>query len=152
LTQGEAEQQQELSKVLWGAYIWRVRLNIQHRFEKGYSSEDLEGFWIDFRQPLAVPEKITKYRRAGYVWMGATAGARLEQGGRVLVGSDDSVAKILDQFPKMLGSRLLKIEVQPPGGDTALMFENDLILNCFPARSHEGASWAVRTARGNELS
>jgi hypothetical protein len=66
---------------------------------------------------------------------------------QVLVGSSDSVAKILDQFPKMLGSRLFKIEVQPPGGDAAFIFENEIILNCFPARSHKEASWAVRTRR-----
>jgi hypothetical protein len=149
VTQRDAEKQQELSKVLWGAYIWRVRLTIQHGFEEGYSPEDFDELWLDFHEPLAIPEKITKHRRVGYLWMTANVGARLEQGGRILVGSTDSVAKILEQFPKMVGSRLLTTEVRPPGGDTAFIFENDLVLNCFPAQSHEGAAWVVRTDDGN---
>jgi hypothetical protein len=76
---------------------------------------------------------------------------RLEQGGKILVGSGDSVAKVLDQFPKMVGRRLLRIEVRPPGGDTAFVFENDLTVNCFPARSKEDDSWIISAEDGDEV-
>jgi hypothetical protein len=31
------------------------------------------------------------------------------------------------------------------------IFENDLILNCFPAQSREGNSWVISAADGNRL-
>ncbi len=143
MTQRDAEAAQELSRVLWGATIWRVRLNIQHRFEEGYSPEDLDELCLDFHEPLPVPEKIRTHRRVGSLWINANCAARVEQGGKILVGSADSVAKVLDQFPKLVGRRLLRVEVQPPGGDTQFIFENDLVLNCFPARSREHNSWII---------
>jgi hypothetical protein len=151
MTQRDAETLQEFSKVLWGASIWRVRLNIQHRFEEGYSPEDLDELCLDFHEPLLVPEKIRTHRRVGSLWMGTNSGARLEQGGKTLVGCGDSAAKVLDQFPKMVGSRLLTVEVRPPAGDTVFIFENDLALNCFPASSREGSSWVICTEDGGEL-
>jgi hypothetical protein len=154
MTLGDAETLQESSKVLWGACIRRVRLNIQYGFGKFYSPEDLDELFFDFREPLPVPERIRKHRRIGSLSMGTDCGARLEQGGRILVGSSDSVAKIMDHFPKMVGIRLLTVEVRPPGGDTRFIFENDLILNCFPARSfparsRDGSAWGVCTGEGN---
>jgi hypothetical protein len=148
----DSEILEELSKVLWGAHIWRVRLNIQHSFEEGYSPEDLDELCLDFREPLPVPEKIRKHRRVGSLWINAcNSGARLEHGGKILVASSDSVAKVLDQFSKMVGIRLLKIEVRPPGGDTMFIFEENLILNCFPATSSEGISWVICTEDDNQL-
>jgi hypothetical protein len=111
----------------------------------------LEELCLDFHEPLLIPEKIRKHRRVGSLWIGGNCQPRLEQGGKILVGSSDSVAKVLDQFPKLVGSRLLKAVVQPPGGDTAFLFENDLTLNCFPARSKEGDSWVISTEGGDQL-
>jgi hypothetical protein len=62
-----------------------------------------------------------------------------------------AAAKVLEQFPRMMGSRLVKADVRPPGGDTTFIFENDLTLNCFPARSQEGVSWEICTEDGNQL-
>jgi hypothetical protein len=87
----------------------------------------------------------------GSLWIGDGAGTRLEQGGKALVGSSDSIAKGLDQFSKMIGSRLLKTVGSPPGGDTMFIFDNDLILNCFRAKSREDNSWLISTADGNLL-
>ncbi len=151
MTLRDTETLQDFSRVLWGSCIWRVRLNIEHRFEEGYSPEDLDELCLDFHEPLPVPEKIRKHRRIGSLWIGANSGMRLEQGGKTLVSSADSVAKILDQFPKMVGSRLLRVEVRPPAGDTVFIFENDLALRCFPARSQDGSSWVICTEDGNEL-
>jgi len=151
MTERDAETLQEFSKVLWGAQICRVRLNIKYHFEEGYSRKDLDELCLDFHQPLPVPERIRKHRKVGSLWISSDSGPRLEQGGKILVGSSDSVAKLLDQFPKMVGRRLVKVEVRPPGGDTAFVFENDLTLNCFPARSQEGDSWVISTEDGNQL-
>jgi hypothetical protein len=145
MTHRDAETLQEFSKVLWGTTIWRVRLYIYHAFEEGYSPEDLEELRLDFHEPLPVPEKIRKHRRVGSLWIGGNCQPRVEQGGRIVVGSGDSVRKVLNQFPKLVGSRLLKVEVRPPGGDTAFVFDNYLTLNCFPARSKEDDSWLIST-------
>src|SRR5580658_8172117 len=118
MTQRDAETLQELSRVLWGATIWRVELNVQNRFEKDYSSQDMDALCLDFHEPLAVHEKIGKHNGVGSLWIGGSAGTRLEQDGKALVGSSDSVAKGLDQFSKLIGGRLLKTVVSPPGGDT----------------------------------
>jgi hypothetical protein len=75
----------------------------------------------------------------------------LEQEGRILVASMDCAAKLLDQFPKLVGSKLLNIAVKPPGGDTAFVFENDLTLNCFPTNSQKGIAWVIETEAGDEL-
>ncbi len=123
-----------------------MRLNIQHRFEEGYSPEDLDELCLDFHEPLAVPEKIRKHRRVGSLWINASnSGARLERERKTLVCSGDSVAKVLDEFSKMVGCRLLKTLVSPPGGDTSFIFENELILSCFPAKSRAGDSWVICT-------
>jgi hypothetical protein len=152
MTHHDTETLQEFSKSLWGAHTWQVRLNIQHRFEEGYSPEDLDELCLDFNEPLPVPEKTRKHRKVGSLWINArTSGARLEQGGKTLVCCGDSVAKVLDQFSKMVGSRLLKAEVRPPGVDTTFIFQNDLTLNCFPARSQEDYSWTIYAADGNQL-
>jgi hypothetical protein len=95
MTQRDAETLQELSKVLWGATVSRVRLYIYHGFEEGYSPEDLEELRLDFHEPLPVPERIRKHRRVGSIWISGNCQPRLEQGGRILVGSGDSVAKVL---------------------------------------------------------
>jgi hypothetical protein len=151
MTQRDAETLQEFSKVLWGATVSRVRLNIYHSFEEGYSPEDLEELRLDFHEPLPVPEKIRKHRRVGSLWISYDCQPRLEQEDKILVGSGDSVAKVLDQFPKMVGRLLLKIEVRAPGGDTAFVFENDLTLRCFPARSQQDDSWIISAEDGDEV-
>lgn len=93
----------------------------------------MDALCFDFHEPLAVPEKIRKHRRVRSLWIGGSAGARLEQGGKALVGSSDSVAKGLEQFSKMVGSRLLKTVVSPSGGDTMFVFDNDLIFELLPS-------------------
>jgi hypothetical protein len=152
MTQRDADTLQELSKVLWSANIWRVTLNLQHCFEKGYSQQYMDALCLDFHEPLPVPERIRKHRNVGTLSINAgNSGVRLQQGGKHLAGGSDSVSKVLEQFSKMVGSRLLKAEVLPPGGDTTFIFDNDLTLNCFPAKSQEGDSWVICTADGNQL-
>jgi hypothetical protein len=151
MTQRDAETLQEFSRVLWGATVWRVKLTAEYNFEKGYSFPSMDALSLDFREPLAVHEKIGKHDGVGSLWIGGSAGTRLEQDGKALVGSSDSVAKGLDQFSKLVGSRLLKTVVSPPGGETMFIFDSDLILNCFPAKSWEDNSWLISTADGNLL-
>jgi hypothetical protein len=151
MTQQDSEALQAYSKVLWGAHIWRVKLDIPHSFEKGYSQRWMDALYLDFREPLPVPEKIRKHRNVGSLWIGGNSGVRLEQGGKTIVGGSDSVAKVLDQFPKLVGRRLLKALVLPPGGDTSFIFDDDLTLNCFPARVEDGDSWVICTEDGGKV-
>src|ERR1700677_3648695 len=99
MTQQDTEKLQEFSKILWGAYVWQVRLNIQHRFEEGYSPKDLDEFCLDFHEPLPVPVKRRTHRKVGSLWINVrNSGARIERMGETLVASSDSVPKVLDHF------------------------------------------------------
>jgi hypothetical protein len=103
-------------------------------------------------EPIPYPKKILKHRRVGSLWISVSnSGVGLERGGKILVGSSDSVAKQLEPFQNLLGSQLLTIAVRPPGGDTTFLFENDLALTCFPAKSREGGSWVVVTEDSNQF-
>jgi hypothetical protein len=145
MTQTDAQTLQESSRFLWGASVWQVRFNIRHCLQTGYSYASLEELWIDFHEPLAVPEKNTKYRTLGSVRVNAwTAGARLEKNGKMIVASGDAATKVVEELPKMIGFRLLRIEIQSPGGDTCFVFENEFVLTCFPA-TQAAPSWAVCT-------
>jgi hypothetical protein len=151
MTQRDAETLQEFSRVLWEATVWQVKLNTEYNFEKGFSSPSMDALCLDFHEPLAVHEKIGKHNGVGSLWIGGGAGTRLEQDGKALVGSSDSLTKGLDQFSKLVGSRLLKSVVLAPGGDTTFRFDAGLTLSCFPARSEDGNAWVIATADGNRL-
>jgi hypothetical protein len=151
MTQQDTETLLEFSRVLWGAHVCRVQPKIQHCFEGAHAAEFLDDLRLDFNEPLPVPQGIRKHRSVGSLWIGSSSGVRLEQGGRILAGSGDSVAKVLDRFRRLAGNRLLKVEVRAPGGDTAFHFENDLTLVCFPASAQKGDAWIVSTEDGNRL-
>ncbi|MGP0072936.1 MAG: hypothetical protein ACLPWF_13510 [Bryobacteraceae bacterium] len=152
MKQQDTETLQEFSRILWGTYVWQVRLNIQYRFEKGYSPQDLDEFCLDFHEPLAVPEKVRTHRKVGSLWINVrNSGARLERSGKTLVASSDSVPKVLDHLSKMVGKQLVSIEIRPPAGDTRFLFRDDLALNCFPAKSRDGDTWAICTVDNNQL-
>lgn len=142
---------QELSKAIWGAEVRQVRVNIQHRFEQGYSPVDLDELCLDFRKPLPVPKRLGKSDKVPSLWIsGSTSGLRLQRAGTTVVSGGDPVAKVLEHFSKMVGSRLLSVEVQPPGGDAAFVFEDDAVLTCFPATSRQGSSWVIVSEAGDE--
>lgn len=147
----------DASKVLWGSLIWRVRLNVQHRFERAssddlYSPEDLDEICLDFHKPLAIPEGVRKHRRVGSLWLKvANCGLRLAVEKKVLVRSGDSTATILAQFPHMLDLRLVEVQIDDPGGDTRFVFDKGHTLTCFPANTTGGTSWVVVTEEGEEF-
>jgi hypothetical protein len=107
-------------------------------------------------EPIPYPKKILKHRRVGSLWISVSnSGVRLERGGKILVGSSDSVAKQLEPFQNLLGSQLPTIAVRPPGGDTTFLFENDLALTCFPASRgtaiRGSSSRKIRTNSSSDL-
>ena len=55
MTQSDADGLQQFSKVLWNSEVWRVTVNVQHRFEDGYEPSDIDSLRLDFRQLLANP-------------------------------------------------------------------------------------------------
>ena len=151
MRQSDTEELQQFSKLLWNSEIWRVNVNIQHRFEKGYSPSDLDSLQLDFRQPLAVPGKIVKHRQIGSLWIDATnCGLRLERADELVVAWDSS-EKVLEQYSRLVGNTLLRIEVTAPAGDTAFILENDMTLRCFPATGHQGQIWRITSADNDEL-
>jgi hypothetical protein len=145
------------TKVLWNALVWRVRLNVQHRFEGGsqerlYSPEDLDEICLDFHEPLPKPAGVRKHRRVGSLWVNvANCGVRLVDKDETVVRSGDSTATILNRFPRMLDHRLIEVRIDYPGGDTRFVFDEGVTLTCFPANTTGGASWVIVTEEGNEF-
>jgi hypothetical protein len=157
MTRADTTAALDASRVLWDALIWRVRLNIQHRFERTlsddlYSPEDLDEICLDFQKPLAVPEGVRKDRRVGSLWVNvANCGLRLTNERKVLVRSGDSTSTILKQFPQMIDLRLMEAQIDCPGGDTRFVFDRGRTLTCFPANTTGGVSWVVVTEEGDEF-
>ncbi len=147
----------DASKVLWNAIVRRVRLNIQHRFERAsqedlYSPEDLDEICLDFYEPLPTPAGARKHRRVGSLWVNVgNCGVRLVDEQKTVVRSGDSTATILNRFPIMLDHRLIEVRIDYPGGDTRFVFDNGVTLTCFPANTTGGASWVVVTEGGDEF-
>jgi hypothetical protein len=147
----------DASKVLCNALVWRVRLNIQHRFERAsqddlYSPEDLDAICLDFHEPLPEAVGFRKHRRVGSLWVNvANCGVRLAHKEKSVVRSGDSTATILDRFPRLLDHRLIEVRVDYPGGDTRFMFDEGVVLTCFPANTTGGASWVIVTEGGDEF-
>ncbi len=153
MTRNDADSLRDLSKVLWDSWVWRVRVNIQHRFEEGYSPEDLDEFCLDFSRPLDGDQKSGKVQRVGSLWFNIrNAGMRLQEQGRILVSSSDSTTKVLSVLPTLRGCRLDSMEVDHPGGDTRFFFDDGRVITCFPANSVQGIAWVIVTEAGDEIS
>jgi hypothetical protein len=70
MTQQDAQYLRDLTGILWNSQAWRLRVNIEHRFEKGaspelYSPEDLNELCLDFHKPLPAPERVQRYQWSG---------------------------------------------------------------------------------------
>jgi hypothetical protein len=151
MRQRDTEELQQISRLLWNSEIWRVNVNIHHGFEKGYSPSYLDSLQLDFRQPLAAPGKVVKHRPVGSLWIDANyCGLRLERG-KELVVAWDSTEKVLDEYSKLIGNTLVRVEITPPAGDSAFILENGMTLRCFAAVGHEGTLWRITSADNDEL-
>jgi hypothetical protein len=157
MTRADADAAVDRSKVLWGTQIWRIRLNIQHRFERAssddvYAPEDLDEVCLDFHKALPVPEGIRKHRRIGSLWLNAAnCGIRLSHGHTVLLRNWDSTMKVLHLFRSVLDFQLLEVQIDHPGGDTRFVFDREHTLTCFPANSTGGVSWVIVADEGDEF-
>ena len=147
MTQSDVDTLQEHSKVIWNSEVWRVVVNVQHRFEDGYEPSDMDALRLDFRQFLPTPAGKRKHRQIGSVWIDVnTCGLRLERAGAVLVACGDSSDKVLARFKQLVGKTLVCINIAGPGGDTDFVLEDDLVLRCFPATAREGGGWSISLA------
>ena len=157
MTRQDAQYLRDLTRVLWNSQVWRVKVNIEHSFEEGvssdlYSPQYLDVLCLDFRKPLLVEEKARKFQRVGSIRVNVSnCGVRVQHGDKILVNSKDSTSHILAVLPTMIGSRLVEITVDHPGGDTRLVFEDGRTVTCFPASSREGVNWAMNTEVGDEV-
>lgn len=152
MKQTDVEELQRFSKFIWDSEIWRVNVNIQHRFEKGYSPSDLDSLQLDLRQLLPVPGKILKHRQVGSVWIDATrCELRIDQKDEILVSSMDSREKVLAQYSQLVGKTLVHVEIAPPAGDTSFILGNGMSLRCFPVSCRNGDIWCMTSADYDEL-
>jgi len=151
MRRADTEELQRFSKLVWNSEIWRVNVNIEHRFEKGYSPSHLDSLQLDFRRPLAVPGKIVKHRQIGSLWIDVNnCGLRLERREELVVAWD-SREKVLDEYSKLVGNTLSRIEITPPAGDTAFILEDGVTLRCFVAAGHQGNIWRITSIDDDEL-
>lgn len=152
MTQSDADGLQQFSKFLWDSEIWRLTVDVQHRFEDGYEPSDMDSLRLDFRQLLPNPTSKTKHRQMGSLLIDVnTCGLRLERAGEVIAACGDSSEKVLAQFKQLVGKTLAHLNVAPPGGDTSFVFDDGLVLRCFPATGRCGESWRISSAEDDEL-
>jgi hypothetical protein len=147
MTQTEADALQEFSKLLWDSEVWRVVVNVQHRFEDGYEPSDMDSLRLDFRKLLPNPtSRLKQHRQTGSLWIDVNAcGLRLERPGEVVAACGDSTDRVLAQFKQLVGKTLARIDITPPGGDTKFLLDDGLLLRCFPATS-QCDSWGISSA------
>ena len=69
---------------------------------------------------------------------------RIEQGGRVLAGSEDDRPTMEAAISQMNGHTLLSGEICRDTGNTALRFSDGLVLRTFVITSDEDARWNFR--------
>ncbi len=117
MTQGDADALQQFSKLVWNSEIWRVAVNVQHRFEHGYEPSDMDFLRLDLRQPLSNPESRIKHQHVGSVRFDTSfCGLRLERSGEIIVACGDSSEKVLAQFKGLVGKTLTRIDIALPLG------------------------------------
>jgi hypothetical protein len=148
----ETNAPQQFCKFLWNSEIWRVAVNMQHRFEHGYEPSDMDSIRLDFRNLLANPAKKTKHHPIGSLEIDTnTCGLRLEQSGEIVAACGDSSKKVLTQFKQLVGRKLLRVDIAPPSGETDFVSEDGLVLRCFPATSKAGDIWRISSSENDEL-
>lgn len=149
MTSQEAEKLQGASRVLWGAEVWQVHVIVRHTIigrtvEDRFSSQGVEGISLDFQRPLPVPAGRRKYDRFGSLKIDAEyCGLRLQEARKVLAGNFDAAERLLALTPELIGSRLLEVQVDAPGGDTRFVFENGRMLVCFPTSAQHSTGWEI---------
>ena len=157
MTQRDAQSLRDMTRPLWGSTVRKVRVNIQHRFEafgnevppELYSPQDLDELCLDFDRPLPLPEKLRKTEMVGSLWIVVRhCGVRVQVHDEVLLHTDDPSSAILAVLPTLIGSRLVDVLIDHPGGDTRFVFDDDRTLVCFPARSRAGINWLINYEGG----
>ena len=148
MTQNDVDSLRENSKLFWDCEVWRVVVNIQHRFEDGYEPSDMDSLRLDFRQQLPNPTGRMRNRQFGALWIDVNiCGLRLERGGEILIACHDSSEKVLERLKELVGKALVRVEIAAPGGDTDFVLEDGLVLRCFPA-TQDGGAWRISSAEG----
>jgi hypothetical protein len=73
---------------------------------------------------------------------------RIEQGERVLAGSEDDRADMEMGIRQIDGKTLVSGEISQTAGDSVLTFSDDLVLRTFVVASEEDARWNFRDQDG----
>jgi hypothetical protein len=69
---------------------------------------------------------------------------RIEQGDRVLAGSEDARSTMENAIEELNGRTLLSGQISPTTGDSLLEFTDHLVLKTFVTTSEEDARWQFR--------
>lgn len=75
----------------------------------------------------------------------------MERAGEIVAACGDSSEKVLAHFKQLVGKRLIRIDITPPGGDTDFVLEDDVSLRCFPANGHAADTWRISSVEDDEL-
>ena len=138
MTIRDAATLRDLSNSFWGSQVWQVRLNVQHMFQDADGLADIDGLWFDFRTFRANREPGEAVHRIGSLHVNLEhCGARLIQDGLPLVTSGDPHSLVLVEIRRLIGAKLLDIDVKSPGGDTTFRFGagvRAVLLSCDFAR------------------
>lgn len=69
---------------------------------------------------------------------------RMEQGQRVLAGSEDDPQTMEAAIAHLNGRTLISVAVDPAMGDSTFLFTDELVLRTFVVTSEEDARWNFR--------
>jgi hypothetical protein len=152
MTSADAATLVHLSKLFWGTEVWQVRVNVEHWTQDlGGFLEHLESLWLDLREVKTEANRGPSRRIATLGIMLANCGARLSEHDIPLAASGDPPSSFLTEAKKLIGAKLVEIQVDAPGGDTTFRFDSALSLFCFPASIRERDSWVLETVTGDRV-
>jgi hypothetical protein len=149
--ESSTDNRQQDCNLLLNSEVWRVAVNVQHRFENDYEPSDIDSIRLDFWHPESSSMERCR-RQVGSIEIDAnTCGLRLERLHAIVVACGDSSQNILQNVNQLVGRKLLRVDITPIAGDTALMFDEGLVLRCFPATSEQGDIWRLSSTNGDEF-
>ncbi len=134
------------------ARVWQVRLFVEHKHElpldELHPDTLFDRLILEFRVPLAKPEKIRKTRWIGSFIVDVTqCGIRVLEQRTVVVAGWDAIERIQTTMIRLVDTLLTDVTVTSPGGDARLEFNNGLVLILFPARSQREECWRIESRK-----
>jgi hypothetical protein len=98
--------------------------------------------FLEFGEPI--PDDLKHHRSGEWSLWSDQILWRIEQGERVVAGSEDDRQKMEAAVAELNGHTLLSITIDPETRDSVLAFTEDFVLHTFVLTSEEETGWNFR--------